>query len=61
MPSSPGTYIQTGNVYNYAIVGGDFFNIEPGEGTIKLNPRDATYVIFQPAVAGNIVYDYLYY
>ena len=61
MPNSPGTYIQTGNVYNYAIVGGDFFDIEPGEGTIKLNPRDTTYVIFQPAVAGNIVYDYLYY
>ena len=61
MPNSPGTYIQTGNVYNYAIVGGEFFDIEPGEGTIKLNPSDSTYVIFQPAVAGNIVYDYLYY
>lgn len=61
MPNSPGTYIQTGNVYNYAIVGGDFFDIEPGEGTIKLNPSDTTYVIFQPAVEGNIVYDYLYY
>ena len=61
MPNSPGTYIQTGNVYNYAIVGGDFFDIEPGEGTIKLNPSNGTYVIFQPAVAGNIVYDYLYY
>lgn len=61
MPNSPGTYIQTGNVYNYAIVGGEFFDIEPGEGTIKLNPSNAKYVIFQPAEAGNIVYDYLYY
>lgn len=61
MPSSSGTYIQTGNVYNYAIVGGEFFDIEPGEGIIKLNPSDATYVIFQPAEKGNIVYDYLYY
>ena len=61
MPNSPGTYIQTGNVYNYAIVGGEFFDIEPGEGTIKLSPSNGTYIIFQPAVAGNIVYDYLYY
>ena len=61
MPGSPGTYIQTGNVYNYAIVGGDFFNIEPGQGTFKFNPSGGTNIIFQPDMPGNIVYDYLYY
>lgn len=61
MPTEPGTYKQTGNVYNYAIVGGEFFNIEPGEGYLQFSPSGGTKINFQPAVEGNIFYNYLYY
>lgn len=59
-PKINGTYIQTGNIYNYAVVGGDFFNIYPGEGIINLDPKNSNHIQVLPVAKNNIVYDYLY-